>query len=150
MDELCAVRRTVSPMTDDSATPKFLAPLLVANDFAATLAFYRTALGLPVVGRTPYAECRTASSVIAIFDRGFFEKTPELDLPLREGTSPTSHTLISIEVPDLDETFERLIATGVPCLSSPSGRLPLGRKYLFLRDPDGRTVVLMGPRATPR
>jgi len=129
------------------AEPRFLAPLLVAREFAATLAFYRNLLGLPFTGDAPpYAECRTERSLLAIFDAGFLGESGEIDVPRAAVGAGSSHTLISLEVDDLTEVFERLVAQGVRFLAPPSDRLPLGRKYAALRDPDGRIVVLFGPR----
>lgn len=123
--------------------------MLVAVDFDRTRAFYRDILGLPVHGERPFAECRTATSLLTIFDREFLARSHEMEFPTAMVPGLTSHTVISIEVDDLEETFERVIRLGFPFLSAPSDRLPLGRKYAFLRDPDGRTVVLFGKRASP-
>jgi predicted enzyme related to lactoylglutathione lyase len=129
-----------------AATPKFLAPLLIARDFEATLGFYRDTIGLPFRGASPYAECRTPSSLFAVMDGAFLAQTGEFDLPYSGSGATTSPTVLSIEVENLEATFERLAQVGVKFLSAPSSRLPLGRRYLFLRDPDGRTLALMGPR----
>lgn len=131
-------------MTDEG--PRFLSPLLVTRDFDGTLAFYRSALGLPFTGERPYAECRTDRSLIAILDREFMARGGELDLPIGGSAAPTGGTLLAFEVEDLEAAFQRLSATGVKFLTPPSDRIPLGRKYAFLRDPDGRTVALLGPR----
>jgi lactoylglutathione lyase len=138
-------------MTDPDPLPRFLAPMLVAADFRSTVAFYRTVLGLPIQGESPYAECRTGTSLLSILDGNFVARTRELDRPMAGSLTPSGQTVLAIEVSDLEETFERLVATGVTFLNPPSDRLPLGRKYAFLRDPDGRTVALLGPRipATP-
>src|SRR4029077_11699397 len=133
-------------MANEDQTPRFLAPMLVAADFAATVAFYRTTLGLPVRGESPYAECRTGSSLLSILDGNLIGRTGELDRPMAGSLTPSGQTVLAIEVSDLEETFERLVATGIAFLSPPSDRLPLGRKYAFLRDPDGRTVALLVPR----
>jgi predicted enzyme related to lactoylglutathione lyase len=126
--------------------PRFLAPLLVTRDFEGTLAFYRGALGLTFTGERPYAECRTERSLIAILDREFMARGGELDLPIGGSSMPTGATLLAVEVEDLEGAFLRLTAGGVKFLTPPSDRIPLGRKYAFLRDPDGRTVALLGPR----
>ena len=123
--------------------------MLVAGQFGVTLEFYRTLLGLPFQGEPPYAECRTGSSLLSILDSEFVRRARELDLPLGTAASPTSQTLICVEVDDLEDTFERLVVAGVRFLTPPSDRIPLGRRYAFLRDPDGRTVALLGPRTTP-
>jgi predicted enzyme related to lactoylglutathione lyase len=125
---------------------RFLAPLLVTRDFEGTLAFYRSVLGLTFTGERPYAECRTEHSLIAVLDREFMARGGELDLPIGGSSMPTGATLIAFEVDDLEAAFLRLTASGIKFLTPPSDRIPLGRKYAFLRDPDGRTVALLGPR----
>jgi predicted enzyme related to lactoylglutathione lyase len=124
----------------------FLAPLLVTRDFEGTLSFYRAALGLTFTGARPYAECRTEHSLIAILDREFMARGGELDLPIGGSGMPTGGTLLAFEVDDLEAAFERLTVSDYKFLTPPSDRIPLGRKYAFLRDPDGRTVALLGPR----
>lgn len=123
--------------------------MLVAVDFDRTLSFYRDVLGLPFRGERPFAECRTATSLLTIIDREFVARSHEVEFPTGMVPGLTSQTVVSIEVDDLEATFERLIQSGFPFLSAPSDRLPLGRKYAFLRDPDGRTLVLLGVRTTP-
>lgn len=127
----------------------FLAPLLVTRDFEGTLAFYRAALGVPFTGERPYMECRTERSLIAILDREFMARGGELDLPIGGSAMPTGATLLAFEVDDLEAAFERLSAAEIKFLTPPSDRIPLGRRYAFLRDPDGRTVALLGPRSPP-
>jgi len=136
-------------MAEADATPRFLAPMLLAADFQATVKFYQSVLGLPVRGAPPYAECRTSTSLLSILDAKFMTQTGELDAPTAGTLPPPAATLLAIEVDDLEEVFERLAVTGTRFLSPPSNRIPLGRKYAFLRDPDGRTVALLGPRTTP-
>lgn len=133
-------------MTRPVEGTRFLSPLLVATDFAATLSFYRDLVGLPFQGSKPYAECRTDSSLLAIIDREFMARSRELELPIQPVAGLTSETILTLEVADLDSAFERLMGAGVRFLQPPSDRIPLGRKYAFLRDPDGRTLALMGPR----
>lgn len=137
---------TSPPVTVVLEPSRFLAPMLVAVDFDRTVAFYRDVLGMPVQGERPFAECRTATSLLTIFDREFLARGHEIELPTAVAPGLTSQTIISIEVDDLEATFERVIHVGFPFLSAPSDRLPLGRKYAFLRDPDGRTVALFGRR----
>lgn len=105
---------------------------------------------MPFQGDSPYAECRTESSLLAIVDHEFIARSRELELPVQAVAGLTSQTILTLEVPDLEAAFERLMAAGVKFLHPPSDRLPLGRRYSFLRDPDGRTLALMGPRPASR
>ncbi len=127
---------------------RFLAPVLVARDFVTTVAFYRGGLGLDVRGDVPYAECRTPGSLFSIMDAGFLARG-EFEMPGYAELGGAPATLLSFEVADLEGTFRRLAAARLAFLSPPSDRIPLGRKYALLRDPDGRTVMLMGPRTAP-
>lgn len=128
---------------------RFLAPVLVAREFAATVGFYRTTLGLDVRGELPYAECRSAGSLFSIMDARFLARG-EIEMPGVGALAAAPGVLLSFEVPRLEEAFEALVAAGVPFLTPPSDRIPLGRKYALLRDPDGRMLILMAPRPSTR
>lgn len=133
-------------MAPAEPSPRFLAPILVATDFAATVRFYADVLGARVSGDRPYAEIRSPTALLTIFDAAFLRRSHEIDVPLAAPGIVPASTLLSFEVDDLEQVFQRLAAAGVAWLSPPSDQLPIGRRYATLRDPDGRTVVVMGPR----
>ncbi|MCI4319260.1 MAG: VOC family protein [Thermoplasmata archaeon] len=134
-------------MEEPHPEPTFFGPLLVARDFELTVSFYRTVLGLPVTGSAPYAKCVSKSSTFSIVEAGWWARVNASDRP-PQSEAPLSNTVLAVQVADLDETFERLSVTGTRFLSPPAPREPMGVRNAFLRDPDGRIVMLTGPLLT--
>ena len=134
-------------MDDGPSEPTFFGPLLVARDFELTRSFYRTVLGLPVEGSAPYAKCVSKGSTFSIVDGAWWARVNSSDRPA-PSEAPVANTVLTVQVADLDETFERLAVTGTQFLSPPTSREPMGVRNAFLRDPDGRIVMLTGPLRT--
>ena len=124
------------------APASFVGPLLVADNFEVTVAFYRHTLGLPVQGESPYAQCSTGGARFAIIDARFWSQANEMERPVVRGAARPPDTVLSIEVPDVDAVFERLMADEVRFLSPPTDRPRMARRNVFLRDPDGRVLEL--------
>ena len=124
---------------------RFFGPMLIAGDFAATVAFYRDRLRLEVDGESPYAECRSASSIFCIVDGRFWGRVhgSETDFPRAHGGP--AETILVIQVDNVEATFERLMSEGVKFLSPPTDRPPMGLRNALVRDPDGRTVEITSP-----
>jgi predicted enzyme related to lactoylglutathione lyase len=138
----------VGPSMDDRPSgPTFFGPLLVARDFGLTVSFYRTVLGLPVEGSAPYAKCVSKNSTFSIVEAAWWARVNASDRPA-PGEAAVSNIVLAVQVGDLDETFERLAVTGTRFLSPPAAREPMGVRNAFLRDPDGRIVMLTGPLLT--
>jgi len=131
-------------MADPPIVPSFFGPLLLARDFAQTVQFYGTLVGLPVQGRAPYAKCVSTPSCFSIVDGRWWAQVSGDENPV-QGGSPVSNTVLMVQVTDLEGAFERLMANGVKFLSPPTTRGPLGARTAFLRDPDGRFVALTEP-----
>jgi len=129
-------------MDDEGA--RFFGPILVAKDFARTLGFYRRLLGEGFQGEHPYARYSVEGSTISIVDGRFWSQTNGPELPI-QGESSVGNAVLAIRVPDIEEAFERLMAAGLKFLSPPTTRPPLGMRNMFLRDPDGRLVMLTAP-----
>lgn len=137
-------------MAAASDRPSFFGPLLLANDFDVTVAFYRDALGLPVEGRAPYAECRSESARFAVLDARFWSRSNEAEMPAIRGAAGPPSFLLAVQVPDVDAAFERLMADGMKFLAPPTDRPAMALRNALLRDPDGRTVQLMTPKSPSR
>ncbi len=135
-------------MAGDEARPRFFGPNLIASNFAVTVAFYRDTLGLPLQGESPYAECQDEGAGFAVLDGRFWSQANQAEMPVVRGP-PTNQTVLSIDVPDVDATFERLMASEVKFLAPPTSRRSMGRRNVFLRDPDGRMVELYTGLPTP-
>jgi len=119
--------------------------MLIAPDFAATVAFYRDVLGMAVEGELPYAECVSELSRFSILDGRFWSKIHENDMAVLPGQAVPPSTVLAIQVPDVDALFERLMALGTRFLAPPTDRPQMGLRNAFLRDPDGRLVELTSP-----
>jgi predicted enzyme related to lactoylglutathione lyase len=126
---------------DDSAGGSFEGPILLARDFGATVSFYRTTLGLPVEGAEPYAKCVSGASAFAIAEAKWWAQANGPDNPY-QGESSVSTVVLRIEVANVEETFERLMILGEKFLSPPLTRPALNARNVFLRDPDGRYIML--------
>jgi len=124
--------------------PTFFGPLLLARDFDRTLKFYRDVLELPVEGSHPYAKCLSTPSSFSIVDGRWWSKVNGSENPV-QGESSVSDLVLTIQVRDVRAAFERLMGKGVVFLSVPEARGEMGIWNAFLRDPDGRSVVLTSP-----
>lgn len=131
-------------MAEGSPVPTFFGPLLLARDFAATVNFYQSTLGLPVRGSAPYAKCVSNPSTFSIADGNWWAQVSGPENPVQGDSSVANHVL-TIQVDNVEQTFERLMAMGTKFLSPPNPRPELGVTTAFLRDPDGRAVMLTSP-----
>jgi len=131
-------------MAIELRSASFEGPILLARDFATTLSFYRTTLGLPFDGKAPYAKCVSGASNFAIADGAWWAEINGSDNPF-QGESPVSNQVLRIQVTNLDETFENLVILGEKFLTSPTSRPLMSARNVFLRDPDGRIVMLSSP-----
>ena len=131
-------------MAEPGDPPTCFGPLLLARDFELTLRFYQAELGLPVAGAAPYAKCVSTPSSFSIVDGKWWSQVNGSENPI-QGESSVSNSVLMIQVPDVEKAFRRLMATGGQLLSPPLPRPALGVRTLFLRDPDGRAVVLTSP-----
>ena len=116
--------------------------LLVASDYARSLAFYRDALGAQVV--------RQISDVLCLLSLGGSEflltvgGDPTRDKPTVTFAPPTSPDIVSselnIRVPDCLAAYEVLRSRGAEFLTPP---VNWGYEVrAFLRDPDGHLIEL--------
>lgn len=129
-------------MSPANAAPTFFGPILLARDFEQTLRFYRTVLGLKFEGSPPYAKCVTQSSTISIVDGKWWSKVNGSENPI-QGESSVADLVLTVHVDNIEELFQKQMITNVAFLSPPTARPALGIRNLFLRDPDGRSVMLM-------
>ena len=116
--------------------------LLVASDFARSLAFYRDVLGAQVV--------RQISDVLCLLSFGGSELLltvggePSQDKPTVTFAPPSSPDTVSselnIRVPDCNAAYEVLRSRGAEFLTPP---IDWGYEVrAFLRDPDGHLIEL--------
>ena len=116
--------------------------LLVASDYARSLAFYRDVLGATVVRQITDALCLLSlgGSEFLLTVGG----SPTRDKPTVTFTPPTSPDMVSselnIRVPDCVAAYEVLRSRGAEFLTPP---VDWGYEVrAFLRDPDGHLIEL--------
>ena len=124
------------------------------------LGFYRDQLGFEVVfdqSWEPGAELAdTVLGLKGTSGRQVLLRTGNAYLELFEFWSPPGragdpgrpvcdqgYTHLCIEVDDLDDTYQRLVAAGVPFHSPPQDLFP-GVRTCYSRDPDGNVVEIQG------
>jgi catechol 2,3-dioxygenase-like lactoylglutathione lyase family enzyme len=124
----------------------FTGPILLAARFAPTVSFYRDVLGLPVEGSEPYARCVSPHANFSIADGRWWVQVNGSENP-SQAESSVANTVLRVSVPDVEAEFERLMARGVRFLNPPTASPEMGVRTAFLRDPDGRWVMLTSPLA---
>jgi len=103
-----------------------------------SLAFYRGRVGLPVAALSEEAGW-------AQFDLG----TAQMVLERCDPADPESRELVgrfvgvSVEVENIQQTYERPMAAGVEFVGPPE-RQPWGGTLAHFRDPDGNILTLLG------
>lgn len=116
------------------------------SDLDRSVAFYRDLLGLTVKlrktqrngGEVAFLEAGGGQLEIMAAPAG---AAPATDLAM--GTAGLRH--ITFAVDDVDETFRRLVASGVPPMEAPRDayNTEMLRRIAFVRDPDGIAVELV-------
>ncbi len=113
--------------------------IVFVTDMAASVAFYRDVVGLPLRFESPHwTEFETEGATLALHV-GEGEKR-DVDGP-RElpGTCRTG-----LEVPSLDDFHARMIAHEVRCLQEPT--MTFGARIALYADPDGLPLGVSEPR----
>ena len=113
------------------------------DDLRATETFYRTFLGLPVIGKEPgrhvFFQVGEASVLLAFLA----EATLKGDLLPPHGASGPGHFALGIEAEALDGWRKLLQGHGVTV--EKEVEWPRGGKSLYFRDPTGNSVELVTP-----
>ncbi len=120
-------------------------PYFEVYDMPTSIRFYRDQLGFEVVSTSPHLGgnkdrfhwCRLRSGTAEIMLNDAYEFDEER--PAREEyLSERRHrdTCLYFDCPNVDGTYEELIAKGV-IVDSPPKVAPYGMKQVYLRDPDG-------------
>ena len=125
----------------DPRATRFFGTLLLAKNFQETLSFYSTLLGIAFTGAFPYAKHASESATLSIVDGRWWADVNGSENPF-QGESSVANGVVVIEVANVAEFSERLMAAGVKFQSVPTYRPQLGIKNVFLRDPDGRCVMI--------
>jgi lactoylglutathione lyase len=115
--------------------------VLLVQDLERSLAFYVDLLRLPLDHRSgPYAQLRTGSTRLALFEREAMGRT--LGRRLRPPDADAPGFEIGFKVADVDAVFAELTAAGAAVEMPPTDR-PWGQRTAYLRDPDGHLIELV-------
>ena len=116
---------------------------IYVDDLQAAETFYRTVLGLPVIGKEPgrhvFFQVGEASVLLAFLAEATLKCDP---LPPHGSTGP-GHFALGIEAEALDAWRKLLQGHGVTI--EKEVEWPRGGKSLYFRDPAGNSVELVTP-----
>jgi len=108
--------------------------IVFISDMARSVAFYRDVLGLPLKFQSPgWTEFATEGATLALHRSDVGGSTTGEPLPMSAGRCRPG-----IQVPDLDQFHQRMIAAGVPCVQEPER--VFGARVAQYLDPDGLTI----------
>lgn len=115
---------------------------LLIRDFDACVAFYRDTLDFPVsilAEDAKFAEFDTGETALELYDRSAMAEV--VGTGLVQG-GETDRTLLTLQVEDVDETYELLKGKGVKFEEPPGDRESWGARTAYFRDPDGNLIEL--------
>jgi catechol 2,3-dioxygenase-like lactoylglutathione lyase family enzyme len=116
---------------------------IYVDDLQAAETFYRTVLGLPVIGKEPgrhvFFQAGEASVLLAFLA----EVTLKGDQLPPHGASGPGHFALGIEAADFDNWRKLLQSHGV--IIEKEVEWPRGGKSIYFRDPAGNSVELVTP-----
>ncbi len=130
-----------------SIVVKGMAPLLQVFDMPAAIAFYRDKLGFEVVNsNAPGDDCDWAMLKLGeevLMLNTAYEKEVRPPAPDSRRTAAHSDTTIYFACPDVETTYNHLIAAGVPV--EPPSITGYGFRAVFVQDPDGFLLCFKWP-----
>jgi glyoxylase I family protein len=119
---------------------------ITVTDLAAARKFYGDTLGLREVERPDFG---FPGVWYALQDDLSLHITVKDEWPLKPaGGFDTRNPHFALAVADADQTYGRLQASGVEVFDFAD--TPTGLRQLFVRDPQGNMIELIGPTALPR
>lgn len=125
---------------------------LLVRDFPATFRFYRDVVGLsttyPLDAAGPYAEFELGGDkYLGLFDRGLMLEA--IGRPPDVARAPDDHSVLCVEVDDVDAAAQRLRALGMELEAEPQDHQAWEMRTVYVRDPEGNLVEFYGPLAEP-
>ena len=131
---------------------KFSNVRLLVKDYKKCFQFYTEQLGFePAWGDEEgcYASFKVADGIegFAIFVSDFMAPA----VGNADKTQPTGYrekSLVSFEVENVDETYQSLLAKGIPFVNQPTDMPDWGMRVVHLRDPEENLIELFTPLAT--
>ncbi|MEE8526219.1 MAG: VOC family protein [Thermoanaerobaculia bacterium] len=105
--------------------------IVFVSDMARSVAFYRDVLGIPLRFESPeWTEFETDGSTLALHNSD--EPAPDGDM---EQAETAGRCRPGLQVENLDEFHQRMIANSVPCAQEPT--VLFGARIAQYVDPDG-------------
>ena len=110
--------------------------IIFVSDMDRSVAFYRDVIGLPLKFESPgWTEFATDGATLALHtSHERAEDDPDRD----SDGMPAGRCRPGLQVPDLDEFHQRMLAHDVPCIQNPTD--VFGSRVAQYRDPDGLTI----------
>lgn len=116
---------------------KLFALCLLVDNLTISQDFYENKLGLKVNSTdTGFVDYQLGETPLALFEK----KHATAMFPSEHMKSPGG-TVIALQVDDVDETCQELIAKGVRIFEGPK-KMSWGQTVAYLRDPDGHIIEL--------
>lgn len=116
-------------------------PVLLVDDVQATAAFYQTHFGFRSLFTSDWyihLQQSDRPNINLAFVSRTHETVPE------ESRKPAAGLLISFEVEDPDEVYDRLCAAGVPVLRTLRDE-DFGQRHFIVADPNGVMIDVIKP-----
>lgn len=128
-----------------------LCPLIQVFDMPTSLAFYRDALGMEVVGAAPEGVTGDRfdwvwlkrDSTNLMLNTAYDPDAVRPPTPDPTRVAAHDDTALFIGCPDVDGMYAHLRAKGI--IAEPPKVAPYGMKQLYVKDPDGFTVCFQWP-----
>jgi lactoylglutathione lyase len=120
---------------------------LLVDDVAASLRFFRDAVGLSVsLDAGVYAEFDTGDSLLAIYGRAMMAEVVASQAP----SGPSGdQVVVGLAVASVDETYARLREQGVDFVTEPHDQRQWVLRVAHFRDLDGHLFELYEPLESP-
>ena len=110
--------------------------IIFVSDMDRSVAFYRDVIGLPLKFESPgWTEFATDGATLALHTS---HERAEDDTDGDSDGMPAGRCRPGLQVPDLDEFHQRMLAHDVPCVQSPTD--VFGSRVAQYRDPDGLAI----------
>ncbi len=110
--------------------------IVFVSDMDRSVAFYRDVIGLRLKFESPgWTEFATDGATLALHTS--HERAKD-DTDGDSDSMPAGRCLPGLQVPDLDEFHQKMLAQSVPCIQSPTE--VFGSRVAQYRDPDGLTI----------
>ena len=110
--------------------------IIFVSDMDRSVAFYRDVIGLPLKFESPgWTEFATDGATLALH---MSHERAEDDTDADSDRMPAGRCRPGLQVPDLDEFHQRMLAHDVPCIQNPTD--VFGSRVAQYRDPDGLTI----------